>query len=166
MKKKMSVRKILLLELLVLLLVTFWDLISSDGVTGATIMMNNMIDIPTIMSFIILIFPALAISGMWKDFFHSFTVGKHSYSLYELKRILESVCLVQRLVAYSGGISSITGIITVLTVVDDPTVLGPNLAVASIAIFYALVLELLLAFSKAGVQNEITEIMAVEDENL
>ena len=72
--------------------------------------------------------------------------------------------MVQRLIPCGAGISVLIAIVVLLSRLDDPSVLGPNLAVANLVVFYMFILEFLLLPLKAHVQNAITDLMDVEDE--
>lgn len=163
MNKKNSVGKVLWLELVVFILVFVFNVICTQGASGVERILN-FVDLPSLILILLLVIPTLVISGMGRDFLNAFSIGKKEYAMRNLKRSLEAVQLVQKLVVCSSGISSIIAIVTILSQLDDLSTIGPNLAVAILVIFYAVILELFLIPLKANVQNAITDLMNVEDE--
>lgn len=160
MKKKISIGRVLFWEIIVFVIVFLINVLMCGGIHG----ISHFIDTPSILSIILIVAPALLVSGMGHDFINAFTVGKKQYSLRQLKRSAEAVQMVQRLVICGGGLSSVIAIVTLLSMLDSPSTIGPNLAVAILVVFYAIVIEFLLIPLKANVQNAITDMMDVEDE--
>ena len=163
MKKKFNIGTVLLLEMVVLLVVFVINLIFCQGAEWL-ISMANFIDLASLLLIVLIVVPALWLSGMGQDFLRSFSIGKREYSLRELKRSLEAVQMVQRMLIYGALITSIVAVVIILKVIGDFALIGPNLAVAVLVIFYAAILEFLLILLKANTQNAITDLMEVEDE--
>lgn len=161
--KKISIKKALLLEACMVVLVICINILVCAGV-GGLVMIGNYIDVPSIVLMLLIIVPGLLISGMGKDFVNAFSIGSKKYNLKELKRCLEAVQLVQKLVLCAAGISSMIAFVTILKTLDEVSTIGPNMAVAILVFFYMVILELLLLPLKANTQNAITEYMALEDE--
>lgn len=163
MKKKKSVGKVLLMSVVAFTVFFWFNILCNMGAKGIE-MYVNFFDLPAMILILLLVVPMLVISGSGRDFLNAFSIGKKEYSIRSLKRSLEAVQLVQKLILYSSIISCIMAIVTILTCLEDPATLGPCLAVAVLIIFYAAILELFLIPVKAKVQNAITDLMDVEDE--
>ena len=162
MKKKNSVGKVLLMSVVVFT-IFFWFNMMNMGTKGLE-MFTNFFDLPALILILLLVVPMLVVSGSGRDFLNVFSIGKKEYPIRSLKRSLEAVQLVQKLILYSSIISCIIAFVTILTCLEDAATLGPCLAVAMLIVFYAAVLELFLIPVKAKVQNAITDLMDVEDE--
>ena len=163
MKKKNSVGKVLLMSVVVFAIFFWFNILMSMGTKGLE-MFTNFFDLPALILLLLLVVPMLVVSGSGRDFLNVFSIGKKEYPIRSLKRSLEAVQLVQKLILYSSMISCIMAIVTILTCLEDTATLGPCLAVAMLIVFYAAVLELFLIPVKAKVQNAITDLMDVEDE--
>lgn len=163
MKKKNSVGKVLLLSVVVFTIFFWFNILMNMGAQGLE-MFTNFFDLPALILILLLVVPMLVVSGSGRDFLNTFSIGKKEYPIRSLKRSLEAVQLVQKLILYSSIISCIMAIVTILTCLEDTATLGPCLAVAMLIVFYAAVLELFLIPVKAKVQNAITDLMDVEDE--
>lgn len=164
MKKKISVGTVLLLEALVLIFVLAFNLCVSWGFgDDALRVIYLLLDAPSILLILMMVAPALLVSGMGRDFLHAFSVGKKDYTLRELKRSLEAVSAVQKIIFCAAAISGMIAFITILHRMSDISHLGPCLAVAVLVVFYAAILEFFLIPVKANIQNAITDMMDVED---
>lgn len=162
MKKKHSIGMVLLLEVIVFVIMfSVNSLIMAGSVTR---ILANFIDFPSIVVIVLIVAPALIVSGMGKDFGRAFTVGKKEYSLHQLKRSAEAVQMVQRLVVCGAGITVVMSLVVIMGKLDTIETIGPNLAVAVLAAFYAFIIEFLLVPLKANLQNAITDMMDVSDE--
>lgn len=162
MKKKHSIGTVLLWEVIVFAIMFSVNLLITAG--GIISKLRYFIDTPSILVIVLIVAPALVVSGMGKDFGRAFTVGKKEYSLHQLKRSAEAVQMVQRLVVCGAGITVVMSLVVIMCMLDTIETIGPNLAVAVLAVFYAFIIEFLLAPLKANVQNAITDMMDVSDE--
>ena len=163
MKKKNSVGKVLLMSVVVFAIFFWFNILMNMGTKGLE-MFTNFFDLPALILILLLVVPMLVVSGSGRDFLNVFSIGKKEYPIRSLKRSLEAVQLVQKLILYSSMISCIIAFVTILTCLEDTATLGPCLAVALLIVFYAAILELFLIPVKAKVQNAITDLMDVEDE--
>ena len=169
MKNKHSIGAVLVLEAIVLVLVFCFDLLMISGVSGLEKSFAYFIDVPSLLLIVLVVAPALFVSGMGRDFLNAFSVGKREYSLRQLKRCLEAVQMVQKMIICGTAMSGIISVVMILWMLFekpelDETWLGPCLAVSILVVFYAVILEFFLIPVKANVQNTITDLMDVEDE--
>ncbi len=70
-------------------------------ISGGTEMLNsfgNFIDLPSLVLLLLFTVPVLIASGMGNDFVMAFQMGKKQCSLVQMKKTLEAVKLLQRLV--------------------------------------------------------------------
>ncbi len=166
MKKKHSIGAVLGFEVVVFLAVFCLNVLVVSGVDGLGRTFQYYMDVPSILLIVLVVAPALFASGMGRDFLNVFSVGKKEYSLRQLKRSLESIRMVQKLIICGAALAGIISLVTILYELEDLVSLGPCLAVTIISAFYAVMLEFLLLPVKANVQNAITDLMDVGDEEV
>ena len=162
MKKKISIGAVLLLEVLIVFVIFLFEIWITGGGQG----IHNYIDMPSLLIILLITIPSLCISGLGKDFLRAFSIGKKPYPLRQLKRSMEAVEMVQKLILCASGFSAVVATVMILSRLDDPAVIGPNLAVVILSVFYMIILEVLLLPLKAHVQNAVTDLMDVEDEEV
>lgn len=158
MKKHINIKLVVLLELL--LFIVFLILMSLC--CGSKVV--YFIDGPSFLAIIIVLIPGLLLMGAWKDFVKAFSVGQKKYGLMELKNIVESVNTAQKLVVYGGIISAVVGLVTVLGHIDNLELIGPNLAVAILSIFYMAFFEFLILPLKFNAVRAMNEEMDIDYE--
>lgn len=149
----MNIRKVLLLELVVFLALFFVFLSITSGPLFHAYLF---IDIPSLIGPLGTVVLGLLAMGAMKDFGKAFSVGIKKFTLCELKNIIEAISVAQKLVIIGGMIESIMGFVIMLTRIDNLELLGPNLAVAVLSIFYVVILEfflLPLKFNAVKVMN-------------
>lgn len=161
--KKRSVGKVLFLEVVVVFAVLMLTIV----VTGGEAAVRNMVillDFPSIVCLLLFVVPALFVSGTAKDFFNAFTIGKTHYTIAQMKKSLEAVKMLQRLVVCGASFITVVTFIVVLCNVDDFTNIGPIAATMTITVLYGVVLETILVPLSVHVQNHITEAMDLPEE--
>ena len=121
------------------------------------------IDIPSLLYILLILIPGLLIMREWKDFIKSFSVGIKPYSLLELKNIIEAVGAAQKLTIYGALLAIIIQGILVMAKLDDPSSIGPNLAVCFLSGFYAVIIEFLLLPLRLNAERKMNEEMDLED---
>lgn len=167
MKKKHSIGAVLGLEVVVFLAVFCVNVLIVSGVEGLVgSLAGSFIDFPSILLILLVVVPALYVSGMGRDFLNAFTVGKKKYSLIQLKHSLEAIQMVQKLIICGAALSGTVAIVTILYMMVELATLGPSMAVVVLSAFYAVMLEFFLIPVKANVQNAITDLMDVGDEEV
>lgn len=100
----------------------------------------NFFDIPSLMIIVLITLPMLFSSGLFKDLKRAFAVIMKKnvpYTKLELERSLEAVRLTIKLILFSGAFGFLIGAITILAHLNV-AVLGPNMAVNTIPVLYAL----------------------------
>ena len=120
-----------------------------------------LLDFPSLIIILVLIVPVLLRNGVWQDFKRAWKLLKKDYSchLSELRRTLDVVEMIQKQLIYAGIISMLMSIITVLRCLSDLASLGPNLAVAILTMFYAVIFEMLLLPLQLEVKRRIIDYM-------
>lgn len=120
-----------------------------------------LLDLPSLIIILVLIVPVLLRNGVWQDFKRAWKLLKKDYSchLSELRRTLDVVEMMQKQGIYAGIISMLLSIITVLRCLSDLASLGPNLAVAVLTMFYAVIFEMLLLPLQLEVKRRIIDYM-------
>ena len=105
------------------------------------------IDMPSLMVILLFDITMLFSAGLVKDFNNAFCMvlktGKDE-SVTEMKRAIEAVGLVRKTTLAAGVFSMIFGLIMAMGQLGNPELLGPNLAVASLTLLYALAFILIL----------------------
>ncbi len=115
------------------------------------------IDLPSLLTILIVLIPGLLIMGSWKDFIKSFSVGSQEYSLIELKKIAKAVEAAQKLTML-GALFTITISIVLMMIKFDVSALGPNLAVCCLSALYAVIIEFLLLPLRVNAERKILEV--------
>lgn len=162
--KKPAIVVVLLLEMAVFIAVFIFTIMMGFGVQSLGYSVSYFVDIPSLLMILLCVAPALLVTGMGKDFVHAFSIGKKKLSLRELKKCLEAVKMVQLLAICGAAFSGTISFCALLYNMNDLSSIGPSLAIITLSAFYATLLEFLLIPLKAHVQNAITEVMGVEDE--
>ncbi len=153
-------------------LVLVGELILFIGIFLFNILMDNsgisqiawFIDLPSILLIALVLIPGLVIMGEWKDFIKAFSVGIKPYSLLELKNIIEAVRAAQKLAIYGALFAIIISGVILLGRLDDPSTIGPNLAICFLSGFYAVIIEFLLLPLSLNAERKMNEEMDLGDE--
>lgn len=125
------------------------------------------IDFPTMVIMMMLVIPVLMRGGLWKDFKRALKLLKKDYTchLSELRRTKDVVEMLQKQVWYAGILTMMLSFIYVMVNIDDPSLLGPNIGVAVLTLFYAVILEMLLLPLQLEVKRRIIDYMSLETES-
>lgn len=115
------------------------------------------LDLPSLLIIVLVLIPGLLIMGAWKDFVKSFSVGIRKYSLLELKNIINAVAAAQKLTVFAALFAIIISAVQLLGRFEDPSTIGPNLAVCFLSGFYALILEFLLLPLRLNAEKKMNE---------
>ena len=153
-------------------LVLVGELILFIGIFLFNILMDNsgisqiawFIDLPSILLIALVLIPGLVIMGEWKDFIKAFSVGIKPYSLLELKNIIEAVRAAQKLTIYGALFAIIISGVILLGRLDDPSTIGPNLAICFLSGFYAVIIEFLLLPLSLNAERKMNEEMDLGDD--
>lgn len=148
-----------------MILLTYCVTVLISGGTSVLSRFSNFIDLPSLVMLLLFTVPVLFASGMAKDFAMAFQLGKKQCSLVQLKKTLEAVKMLQRMVLCGAGFTAMISMVIILETVDDLAAVGPCMAVASLTVLYGIIVEALLIPLSAYVQNHITEAMHVEEED-
>jgi len=160
-KKRQAVWKVLLIEAVVVIAGLFAAIfITLNDITQFAIF----IDLPTFLLMLLFVVPAFVASGLQKDFVFIFKISKSKLAISQLKRSLESIQLMQRLVLTGGFFSVFVALITCLGHLDNLSTLGPNMAVICLSGLYTVILEFLLLPLKTFVQVTLIEEMGMDNE--
>ena len=100
----------------------------------------------------------------WKDFVKAFSVGIKPYSLLELKNIVEAVGAAQKLTVYAALFAIIISGVLLMGRLDDPSTIGPNLAICFLSGFYAVIIEFLLLPLRLNAERKMNEEMDMGDD--
>lgn len=106
-----------------------------------------LVDFPSLLCILLLSLPMLAVTGLMRDFFRSFSIAFSKECTADRREILRSLTAVKmasRLFLFSGGLSSLIGLIAMLHFLDDPATIGPHLAVVILSLLHACFLYILL----------------------
>lgn len=158
---KKNIRTVLLGELILFIAIFLFNVIMGSWGLSAIVWF---LDIPSLLVIAMVFIPGLIIMGEWKDFIRSFSVGIKQYSLLELKNIIEAVGAAQKMTIYGAFFAIIISGILLMGRLDDPSTIGPNLAVCFLAGFYAVILEFFLLPLKLNAERKMNEEMDMGDE--
>ncbi len=157
--KQINTKRILLIEIVLVAAVIFF-LIASAQPTPV----SAFLDLPTLLTLLLFTIPLLIASGLWRDFLRAFSINpKSNYSVSQLKRCLEAVSMMQRLLLAACFISALTASITVLCTLDDLHNLGPYLAVIVLSGLYTVILEFILMPIRSAIQIAILNEMELDE---
>ncbi len=117
------------------------------------------LDLPSFLLIALILFPGLIIMGAWKDFIKAFSVGIRSYSLLELKNIIEAVGAAQKLTLFGALFAIIISALLLLGRLDDLAIMGANLAVCFLSGFYAVIIEFILLPLRLNAECRMNEEM-------
>lgn len=162
--KKNQIGVILLLEFIVIMVVLCLNLCMSAGFEEWYRMLYAYFDIPSLVCILIFTLPTLFATGAAKDFGRAFLIGKKTYSIGQMKKSLEAVKLVQKLVMYSSLFTAGVSFIVVLYRLEDLSALGPIIAIVCLSLVYASAFEVLLLPLHLHVQNWLIEAMDIINE--
>lgn len=160
-KKRQGVWKVLLIEAVVVVVGLFAAIYITLNDVNQFLLF---IDLPTFLLMLLFIVPAFIASGLQKYFIFIFKINKSKITISQLKRSLESIQLMQRLVLIGGFFSIFIALITCLGHLDNLSTLGPNMAVICLSGLYAVIFEFLLLPLKTFVQVTLIEEMGMENE--
>ncbi|MCR5451102.1 MAG: hypothetical protein K6F00_00575 [Lachnospiraceae bacterium] len=158
---KKNIRVVLLGELILFVAIFIFNIVLGRWGISAVVWF---IDLPSILMILMLLIPGLLIMGEWKDFTKAFSVGIKRYSLLELKNIIGAVDAAQKLTVYGAFLAIIISAILLLGRMDDPSTIGPNLAVCFLAGFYAVIVEFFLLPLRLNAERKMNEEMDLDDE--
>lgn len=159
---KKNIKLVLLMEFLLLA-----GVIAVVGVmTGENmeVFLKSFLDIWSLAGIVLVMVPGLIIMGEGRDFIKAFSVGKKSYSLLELKNIIEAVSVSQKLVLYGGLIELIISFVVIFGHQDSLSFLGKNISVALLTGFYVVIFEYFLLPLKTNAVKAMNEEMDFDEQ--
>ena len=158
---KKNIRVVLIGELLLFVAIFIFNIILGTWGISA---IAWFFDIPSLLMILMVLIPGLLIMGEWNDFVRSFSVGIKQYSLLELKNIIGAVDAAQKLTIYGALFAIIISGILLLGRLEEPSTIGPNLAVCFLAGFYAVIFEFFLLPLRLNAESKMNEEMDLGDE--
>ena len=158
---KKNIRVVLIGELLLFVAIFIFNIILGPRGISA---IAWFFDIPSLLLILMVLIPGLLIMGEWNDFMRSFSVGIKQYSLLELKNIIGAVDAAQKLTIYGALFAIIISGILLLGRLEEPSTIGPNLAVCFLAGFYAVIFEFFLLPLRLNAERKMNEEMDLGDE--
>lgn len=151
-----NIRLVLLGELLLFLVIFLFSVLLGGWGLSA---ISWFLDLPSLSLIAFVLFPGLLIMGVWKDFIKAFSVGIKPFSLLQLKNIVEAVGAAQKLTVYGALFAIIISGVLIMGRLNDPSTLGPNLAVCFLSGFYAVIIEFLLLPLRLNAERKMNEEM-------
>lgn len=136
------------------------------GDLGFMSVLARVLDVASLVCILALSVPILFKNGLGKDFLRAFKLLRKGYTchLSELRRTLDVVEMMQKQVICAAAFSAVISIINVLCSLDTLETLGPNLAVAILTIFYAIILEMLLLPLQIEAKRRIIDYISEEEQ--
>lgn len=151
-----NIRLVLLGELLLFWVIFLFSVLLGGWGLSA---ISWFLDLPSLSLIAFVLFPGLLIMGVWKDFIKAFSVGIKPFSLLQLKNIVEAVGAAQKLTVYGALFAIIISGVLIMGRLNDPSTLGPNLAVCFLSGFYAVIIEFLLLPLRLNAERKMNEEM-------
>lgn len=129
-----------------------------------TFSFNWFIDFPTLLVMLIFVVPVLMRGGVWRDFKRAFKLLKKDFTcrLSELRRTKDVLEMIQKQVWYAGILTMMVSVMYVMANISDLSMLGPNIAVVVLTLFYAVIFEMLLLPLALEVKRRIINYMDLE----
>ncbi|MCR5273675.1 MAG: hypothetical protein K6E13_11950 [Lachnospiraceae bacterium] len=158
---KKNIKVTLIGELILFIAIFIFNVILGSGGMSAALWF---IDLPSLLLILMVLIPGLIVMGKWKDFIKSFSVGTKKYRLLELKNIIGAVDAAQKLTVYGALLAIIISGVLLLGSLDDPSSIGPKLAVCFLSGFYAVIFEFFLLPLRINAEQEMNEEMDLGDE--
>lgn len=137
------------------------NLFSGDPISGVT----YFLDAVSFVMLGILTVPMLISSGLVKDFNNAFrlSMSKNKISsMGEVKRAIEAVNLVMKVVLVAGVFIATCLFVIMLHELDAPETLGPKTAIAILSLVYALAINLFLLPLKSRLKMRLQDYMEEE----
>ncbi len=151
-----NIRLVLIGELILFIFVfTFIVLAGGWGMSAVL----WFLDFPSLLIIALIFIPGLLVMGEWKNFLKAFSVGIKPFSLLELKNIIGAVDAAQKLTIYAALFAIIISGVLLLGRLDDPSTIGPNLAVCFLAGLYSVIIEFLLLPLRLNAERKMNEEM-------
>ena len=119
------------------------------------------IDFPSLILIAGFLILGLGISGQMKHFGIGIKVAcvrKNVLNKVQLEKSEYALGFGIKIVLMTGIITALISFVTIMGNLDDPSALGPNLAVATITILYGIVLSMVLLILKARIHNIIKDL--------
>lgn len=119
----------------------------------------NFIDMPSVILILGVLLVALGLSGQYGNFCaaFSFAFGRKRNSGEELKSEREAAAYAMRLAGrlsmLAGIFGLVDGIVAIMHYLDDPSQIGPNLAVAVLTVFYGALFAMVFAVIEGRVKR-------------
>ena len=158
---KKNIRLILIGELILFVVIFALNLLmGSWGLSSVA----WFLDLPSLLLIVLILIPGLIIMREWKDFVKAFSVGIKPYSLLELKNIVEAVGAAQKLTVYAALFAIIISGVLLMGRLDDPSTIGPNLAICFLSGCYAVIIEFLLLPLRLNAERKMNEEMDMGDD--
>ncbi len=113
------------------------------------------IDIPSLIQVIVPALLLLLCNGLWEDFFSGIKtlVKDEKINISEKSKLANAISTVRYIVLFSSLIAVMLGYYAVLTYLEDKSSLGPNMMVATIPCFYAVIINLILLSVEARLEH-------------
>ena len=150
-----NIKLVLLGEFLLFLGIFVFNVLIESGGLSAVVWY---IDLPSILIIALVLIPGLLIMGAWKDFTKAFSVGIKTYSLLELKNIIEAVDAAQKLTGFGALFAIIISGVQIMGRLV-PSMMGPGLAVCFLSGLYAVIIEFLLLPLRLNAERKMNEEM-------
>lgn len=130
----------------------FISIVSVVCISGLLLMLGQgsvvwFIDMPSLVVILLFDVTILLSAGLGKDFNNAFRMmvkKEQEDSVTAVKRAIEAVRLVRKTTLAAGVFSMMFSLIMVMGQLGNPEMFGPNLAVASLTLLYALAFILML----------------------
>ncbi|SFQ31763.1 hypothetical protein SAMN04487928_1335 [Butyrivibrio proteoclasticus] len=151
-----NIRLVLIGELILFIAVFMMTVLGGSWGMSAVLWF---LDLPSILLIVLIFVPGLLIMGEWKNFLKAFSVGIRPFSLLELKNIIGAVDAAQKLTIYAALFAIIISGVLLMGRLDDPYMIGPNLAVCFLAGLYAVIIEFLLLPLRLNAERKMNEEM-------
>lgn len=142
-----------ILTLVVMVIAMQLAIVIDKGVAGLVAFWNA----PSLVIVLVIPISMLILSGTLQDFLVGlkFAVINNSISVKQLKASRNAYDLGIKLVMLSAVFGSMTGFVNLLSSLDDPSAIGPALAIALLTIYYAVIINMFLYGIRSKIKREL-----------
>lgn len=119
------------------------------------------LDVPSLLLIVLFDVTMLLGAGLLKDFNRAFRliVSTKEESADLLRRSIEAVCLARRVTITAGVFTLVAQLILILGRLDEPSKLGPSLAVGMLTLLYASAVTLILLPLESGLKLKLQKLL-------
>lgn len=142
-----------ILSILIMVIFMILAIALDSGIVGLVAFWN----FPSLILILVIVFPMLIFSNNMPDYIRAYDIAitNHDYTTKELECSYTALGLAIRLTYLAAVFGFFTGLIGILSHIDDPSAFGPALAIALLTVYYAAIMNIFQYAIQAKVKKEL-----------